>query len=105
MAWPVPPDLLLAAPRLTWHWEDEQTRNQGEAKISEYLESFRIGESRVVLMAKKEDHMKLHPDLEWKKEPWYGTEYAVQRWDAGYIKEVCSVCVEVIVSCFNKLTG
>ncbi len=105
MAWPVPPDLLLAAPRLTWPWEDEQTRNKGDAKISEYLQSFRIGESRVVLMAKKEDHIKSHPDLEWRKEPWYGTEYAVQQWDAEYIKEVCSICVTFIVSCLNNLTG
>ena len=89
MAWPVPHHLLLAAPRLTWAWENEEDRKLGEKKVAEYLESFRVGNSRVVLMAKKEDHVKLQADLQWDKEPWYGTEYAVQRWDADFITEVC----------------
>jgi len=88
MAWPVPRELLLAAPRLTYSYEDENDRQRVEAKISEYLQSFRVGEGRVVLMAKKEDHAKVHPDLQWQKEPWYGTEYAVQRWDAEFVNEV-----------------
>ncbi len=90
MAWPVPPELLLAAPRLTYSYEDENDRQRGEAKISEYLQSFRVGEGRVVLMAKKDDHIKVQPDLQWQKEPWYGTEYAVQRWDAEFVNEVRS---------------
>jgi insulysin len=88
MALPVPQHLLLAARSLVWDWENEEDRTRGGEKIAEYLESFRVGNSRVVLMAKKEDHNKLQAGLQWDKEPWYGTEYAVQRWDADFIKEV-----------------
>lgn len=85
MAWPIPRDLLLSAPRLTWDWDNEEDRKQGEARVKEYLNQFRIGEGRVVLMAKKEDHLKLNPDIQWEKEPWYGTEYGVQRFDDDFI--------------------
>jgi insulysin len=88
MAWPIPRDLLLAAPRLTWEWDNEEDRKQGEARVKEYLDHFRIGEGRAVLMAKKEDHLKLHPDLQWENEPWYGTGYAVQRFDDDFITKV-----------------
>jgi len=88
MAWPTPRNLLLAAPELTWSWETEEDRKRGEKKIAEYLEFFRVGNSRVVLMAGKDDIAKIQADLQWGKEPWYGTEYAVQRWDADFIKEV-----------------
>ncbi|KAF9482803.1 insulin-degrading enzyme [Pholiota conissans] len=86
-AWPIPPELLLTAPRLAWNWENEEERQRGEKKTKEYLEKFRISESRVVLMAKKDDHVKLHPDLSWEKEPYYGTDYAVQRFDDIFIAE------------------
>jgi len=90
MAWPIPRDLLLAAPRLTWDWDNEEDRKQGEKRVKEYLAQFRIGEGRAVLMAKKEDHLKLHPDLQWKNEPWYGTGYAVQRFDDDFVTKVGS---------------
>ncbi len=88
MAWPVPRDLLLTAPRLTWDWESEEEKQKGEEIVKKYLNQFHISESRVVLMAKREDHVKLHPDLEWEKEPWYGTDYAVQRFDDAFIAKV-----------------
>lgn len=88
MAWPIPRDLLLTAPRLTWNWENEEEGRKAEAKIREYLNGFRIGESRIVLMAKKDDHVKFHPDLKWEKEPWYGTDYAIQRFDDALVAEV-----------------
>ena len=84
----MPPHLLLAATELRWAWGNEEDKKRGTEKIAEYLESFRVRNSRVVLMAKKEDHVKLHADLQWDKEPWYGTEYAIQRWDASFIEEV-----------------
>jgi insulysin len=85
----MPPHLLLAAPGLTWPWENEEDRRRGEEKVGEYLESFRVENSRVFLMAKKDDLVKLQADdLQWDKEPWYGTEYAVQRWDGDFLKEV-----------------
>ncbi|KAF8965197.1 Metalloenzyme, LuxS/M16 peptidase-like protein [Flammula alnicola] len=87
MAWPIPRDLLLTAPRLTWDWDSEGDKQKGEAKVREYLNQLRIGESRAVLMAKKDDHLEVHPDLKWEKEPWYGTNYAVQRFDAQFVVE------------------
>ncbi|KAJ3510226.1 hypothetical protein NLJ89_g4805 [Agrocybe chaxingu] len=84
MAWPVPRGLVLAAPRLTWAWENDEDKRQGETKIAEYLSKFRVGEGRVVLMARKDDHVKVHPNLQWKKEPWYETEYAVERFDEDF---------------------
>ena len=88
MAWPMPPELLLAGPALLWDWDNDADRKMGEAKIAEYLEQFRIQESRVVLMARKDEHLKLNPSIAWGKEPWYGTEYSVQRFDEAFIREV-----------------
>lgn len=88
MAWPVPPEFLLAGPHMTWDWDNDADRQAGEAKIAEYLQQFRIHESRVVLMAKKDEHLKINPSIAWDREPWYGTEYSVQRFDETFIKEV-----------------
>lgn len=90
MAWPIPEHLLLAAPRLTWDWENESDKQKGEAKVMEYLDQFRIENGRVVLMAKEADHRKIHPNLKWEKEPWYGTGYAVQKFDDDFVAKVCS---------------
>ncbi|KAF8798143.1 hypothetical protein BYT27DRAFT_7124234 [Phlegmacium glaucopus] len=87
MAWPLPPEFLLAGPALTWDWNNDADRKMGEAKIAEYLQQFRIQESRVVLMAKKDEHLKVNPSITWDKEPWYGTEYSVQRFDDAFIRE------------------
>ena len=89
MAWPIPRDLIVAAPRLTWPYANKEERKANEAKVAEYLQSFTPEQSRVVLMAKKDDHIRVHPDLKWKKEPWYGTEYGIQRFDSELIAEVC----------------
>ena len=88
MAWPLPPEYLLAGPTLTWDWDNDVAREVGEAKIAEYLGQFRIHESRVFLMAKKDEHLKLNSSIVWDQEPWYGTEYSVQRFDEPFIKEV-----------------
>ncbi|RDB21223.1 hypothetical protein Hypma_011756 [Hypsizygus marmoreus] len=83
MSWPVPRDLILSAPQLTWDWHSED----GEAKVKEYLETFRITEGRAVLMATADEHAKLAPSATWEKEPWYGTDYRVERFDEQLIKE------------------
>ena len=86
MAWPVPRELLLAGPQLIS--DEGSQQGTGERKVREYLESFRVRESRVVLMAKAEEHAKVHPEYRWETEPWYGTEYNVQRFDKAFITEV-----------------
>ncbi|KAF8911060.1 Metalloenzyme, LuxS/M16 peptidase-like protein [Gymnopilus junonius] len=88
MAWPIPEDLLLSAPRLTLDWESEADKQEGEAKIMEYLNHFTIENSRAVLMASRSDHLKLQQDLTWDKEPWYGTEYAVQKFEDDFANGV-----------------
>ena len=87
MAWPMPTELLLAAPRLTWDWQSDADKQAGEAKVMEYLDQFRIENSRAVLMAPQSDHTRLQPDLIWGKEPWYGTEYAVKRFSDDLVNE------------------
>ncbi|KAK2466811.1 hypothetical protein APHAL10511_001069 [Amanita phalloides] len=83
MAWPVPRESIISAPKLTEDWGDNPLPRQ---KVKEYLESFRINQGRVVLMAKAEEHAKLTPDVTWSKEPWYGTEYRVERFDEEFVK-------------------
>ena len=88
MDWPLPPEFLRAGPELVWDWDDDADQQVGEAKIAEYLQQFRIHESRVFLMAKKDEHLKVNPNITWDTEPWYGTKYSVQRFDEGFIGQV-----------------
>lgn len=86
MAWPVPRELLISAPQLVWDWDEGN--NGGAQKVKEYLDKFKIGESSVMLMAKGSELKKVNPYLEWKKEPWYGTDYAVERFDEEFSNQV-----------------
>ncbi|KAF8623490.1 hypothetical protein AX15_006273 [Amanita polypyramis BW_CC] len=83
MGWPVPRDSVISAPRLMEDWGNDPLPLQ---KVREYLESFRIEQGRAVLMAKAEEHAELYPDATWLKEPWYGTEYRVERFDNEFVK-------------------
>ncbi|KAF9000402.1 Metalloenzyme, LuxS/M16 peptidase-like protein [Cyathus striatus] len=83
---PFPPEHVLDGPKVTWGWH-EYPDNAGEKKVREYLESnLRIGEGRVVLMAREDEHLKVQPGLEWSVEPWYGTKYSVRRFDEDFVK-------------------
>lgn len=87
MNWPVPPEQLISGPQLTWEWgTGEESRNE-EFTIRRYLDSFNISEGRVVLMAKGVEHSKIRPDLYWVKEPWYGTDYNVTRFEKSFIDQ------------------
>ncbi|TFK42449.1 Metalloenzyme, LuxS/M16 peptidase-like protein [Crucibulum laeve] len=90
MAWPVPKEYIISAPQLIWNWDEVVEDNGGEAKIREYLEQFRATGGRVVLMARADEHVKINPDAKWEKEPWYGTDFNVQRFDEAFIKEADS---------------
>jgi len=91
MTWPIPAELLLSAPRLTYDWENDAEKQVGEAKIREYLDQFTIKNSRVVLMAKEEEHAKIHPNLTWEKEPWYGTGYVVEKFNDEFVDKVSNL--------------
>lgn len=85
LTWPIPPELLIAGPQLTWDWGNEGLE---EKTIRSYLESFRVNGGRVVLMAKKENHEQVNPGQDWQTEPWYGTGYSVKRWDQEFVEKV-----------------
>jgi len=85
LSWPVPPELLIAGPQLTWEWNKDGSDLE---KLYEYLSNFRVTEGRVVLMAKKEEHEKVDSDHQWETEPWYGTCYSVKKWDPEFVERV-----------------
>ncbi|KAJ7481222.1 Metalloenzyme, LuxS/M16 peptidase-like protein [Mycena galericulata] len=88
MTRPVPLELVLSAQALTWDWDgDDQPGGGGEAKVREYLDSFRVENARVTLMAKGAEHTNLAPNAVWKKEPWYGTDYYVEKFDETFIQQ------------------
>ncbi|KAM5532097.1 hypothetical protein V8D89_014261 [Ganoderma adspersum] len=87
MAWPVPRELVLSAPQLVEEWDLNNLQNGGEKEMREILDSLTIDVSRTVLMAKAEEHEGVRgKDLVWEKEPWYGTPYRVERFDADFVK-------------------
>jgi insulysin len=89
MAWPVPPELVIAGPQLVWEWDAD-----GEAKkqMREILDMLRITQGRAVLMGPGDSHDKLVKS-DWLNEPWYGTEYRVVRFDEEFVKEVREISV------------
>lgn len=102
MAWPVPRELLLSAPQLTWDWDgDNKEGGGGEKKIREYLNAFRVTDGRVVLMAKAEEHAKVAPGATWEKEPWYGSEYRVERFNEEFIKQVRNDASRVVTDPYS----
>lgn len=85
MFWPVPTDKLLSAPVLVSEWENDE----GEQQIRKALENIQVDTSRVVLMAKKEEHERIAGgEKAWKAEKWYGTGYTVERWDDLFLTKV-----------------
>lgn len=88
MEWPVPRELVLTAPQLTWEW-DESEKNGGLSQVRETLELLTVDKGRAVLMAKAEEHKKLDGgDVGWQKEPIYGTHFKVEKLQEDYIEKV-----------------
>ncbi|KAJ7634941.1 Metalloenzyme, LuxS/M16 peptidase-like protein [Roridomyces roridus] len=80
---PIPRELLLSAPSLVWDWDGEE---EGSNKVRDYLDhALRVENARIVLLAKEEEEHK--QDVVWEKEPWYGTEYYVEKFDEMFIEE------------------
>jgi insulysin len=52
------------------------------------LEGLNVGNSRTVLMAKEERFQRLMGTRQWETEPWYGTQYRVERLDEAFVREV-----------------
>jgi insulysin len=85
LSWPVPRELVIKVPQVVSEWDTEGTA-QGVA--SRTLETLSVRNSRTVLMAKKEEFQKLLGTQEWETEPWYGTQYRVERLDDAFVQEV-----------------
>ncbi|KAH8826892.1 Metalloenzyme, LuxS/M16 peptidase-like protein [Flagelloscypha sp. PMI_526] len=85
--WPVPEELLISAPQLTWDWDHNDA--EPEKKVREYLDGLRLEKGRAVLMAKKDELDKvLSEDVEWLKEPVYGSNYIVQKFSEDFLRDV-----------------
>jgi len=44
-------------------------------------------------MAKEGEHRRVRPGLQWVKEPWYGTDYNVVRFEESFLNQVCWVAI------------
>ncbi|KAG6851274.1 hypothetical protein H0H93_011710 [Arthromyces matolae] len=83
-SWPVPKELMLKAPEVVWDWDVQN----GESEVRRCLDGLRITEGRVVLMATEAEHAKISSnEVVWEKEPWYGTQYHVERFDKQFIEQ------------------
>ncbi|EJD02194.1 insulin-degrading enzyme [Fomitiporia mediterranea MF3/22] len=71
MKLPLPRSLILSGPKLTWDWDEQLVRDT--------LSELTVENGRVVVMAK--DHSTIGNQGPWTAEPWYGTEYTVDRLD------------------------
>ncbi|KAJ7580245.1 Metalloenzyme, LuxS/M16 peptidase-like protein [Mycena floridula] len=86
---PFPRDRFLSGPELTWPWSEYQDKEAGERKVREYLETFRLENGRVLLAANADKFHALYSgrQLKWESEPWYGTQYFVERFDDKFVQE------------------
>ncbi|KAH8824722.1 Metalloenzyme, LuxS/M16 peptidase-like protein [Flagelloscypha sp. PMI_526] len=84
----IPMDQLLTAPRLVKDWDSPDCA--GAKKADEYLNLLGPRNCRVFLMARKDFHQSLPgvpKEEEWEKEPWYGTQFHVERLDEEFLKK------------------
>lgn len=84
MAWPVPREQIFSGHQLVEEWNGKD----GEQEVRNILDSLRIENGRVLLMAKKEEHERLAGVIDWEEEPIYGTRYRVERFDTEFISKV-----------------
>lgn len=91
LTWPVPREEVLSAPQVISEWDevDPMKEGGGEKEMREMLSMLRVDRARSVLMARKDEHERLTGgEKKWESEPWYGTGYTVERYDAEFVKEV-----------------
>ncbi|CAL1705686.1 unnamed protein product [Somion occarium] len=92
MSWPVPRDAIISAPRVVEDWDSKNPLGPGggEREVRETLEGLNVEKGRTVLMAKKEEHERIAGVKDWQTEPWYGTGFAVERYDEEFVKQAQS---------------
>jgi len=94
LSWPVPRDLVLKAPQVVWEWD---AAGLGKKEVLQTLERLHVHEGRAVLMTKKDEHTAIKDVTEWSKEPWYGTEYTVERFDEEFLQLVRPSSITVVL--------
>jgi secreted Zn-dependent insulinase-like peptidase len=82
LSMPYPRDLVLKGAQVIWPWTD----GEGPEEAKRLLDSLRVEESRTILMGRKEDHDRVAGTREWQSEPWYGTQYRVERYDEEFVQ-------------------
>jgi insulysin len=85
LAWPVPRDLVIKAPQVVSEWDPDGT---GQAAAFQTLRELAVKNSRTLLMAKQGEFQRVFGTQEWLSEPWYGSQYRVERLDETFIQEV-----------------
>jgi insulysin len=91
MEWPVPRELVLAAPQLSWEWDESNENGGGLKQVRDTLEMLTVEKGRVVLMATASEHKKVGDgsgdEGGWEKEPIYGTDYKVEKLDDEFLEQ------------------
>ena len=85
LSWPVPRELVIKAPWVVSEWDHAGV---AQAVASRTLEGLNVQNSRIVLMAKKVEFERIFGPQQWQTEPWYGTQYQVERLDDAFVREV-----------------
>jgi secreted Zn-dependent insulinase-like peptidase len=85
LSWPVPRELVIKAPQVVSEWDPDGT---GQAVAFQTLRELSVKNARTVLMAKQGEFQRLFGTQEWQSEPWYGSQYRVERLDEAFIQEV-----------------
>jgi Middle or third domain of peptidase_M16 len=85
LSWPVPRELVVKAPQVVSEWDPDGT---AQAVAFQTLKGFSVKNTRTFLMAKQGEFQRLFGTQEWQSEPWYGTQYRVERLDEAFIQEV-----------------
>ena len=85
LSWPVPREFVIKAPQVVSEWDPDGT---AQAVAFQTLRGLSVKNARTVLMAKQGEFQRLFGTQEWQSEPWYGTQYRVERLDDAFIQEV-----------------
>ncbi|KAI0306722.1 Metalloenzyme, LuxS/M16 peptidase-like protein [Multifurca ochricompacta] len=84
LSWPVPRELVIKAPQVVSEWDPDGT---AQAVAFHTLGGLSVRNSRIVLMGKKEEFERIMGIQQWQTEPWYGTQYRVERQDDDFVRE------------------
>ena len=86
LSWPVPREFVIKAPQVVSEWDHS---GNAQAVAFQTIKGLSVRNSRTVLMAKQGEYQRLLGTQQWQTEPWYGTQYRVERLDEDFIREVC----------------